>query len=348
MEWISERLINDDSGVRSTNPLASEPSLFNRLSFAISGRRVRLFCQRLRLAAFQASASRRSATGASSCRRGARGSCAPAHDTSSSHLTSSASMSFRSMSRKSIGASVKVSKPSISRSAPAIVRGSTTTRFSIRIPNAPERIIARLVRQNHSWDESRCARLRDALRPFVDREVGAHAVPDAVVEIEPGAPECQSRQDVDLRAGRALRKYRARDRNMAFQHPREAIAHRARGPPHCNGAGHIGRSVLVLRAAVDEKDSPLDPPVRRLADPVMRKRRVWSRSGDRWERNILQDPGRSAKRLKRSDGVNLRDPALGRFRSQTRQGTAQLPRRPVPAPHALQRAPPCSSRLSSA
>ena len=86
-------------------------------------------------------------------------------------------------------------------------------------------------------------------------------MPDAMVEIQPGLPKRHSRQSVDLRAGRSLGKYRARDRDMALENPREPIAHQARGSAHNDRAGDVRRSVFILRAAVDEKDSPLDPPV---------------------------------------------------------------------------------------
>ena len=49
--------------------------------------------------------------------------------------------------------------------------------------------IAGLVRQDHSWNERRRPGLRNPMRAFVDGEIGADAMPDAVVEIEPGAPE---------------------------------------------------------------------------------------------------------------------------------------------------------------
>jgi hypothetical protein len=99
------------------------------------------------------------------------------------------------------------------------------------------------------------------MRSLVDRKIGPHAVPNAVVEIQSGLPKRNSRQSVDLRAGRSLGKYGARDRNMALENPREPIAHQARGAAHDDRAGDVRRSVFILCAAVDQKDSPLDPPV---------------------------------------------------------------------------------------
>ena len=80
----------------------------------------------------------------------------------------------------------------------------------------------------------------------------------AVVEIKPGPPKRHARQRVDLGPGRSRRKDGAGDRDVALQHPGEAVAHQARRPSDGDRAGDVGRAVLILRAAVDEKNAPLD------------------------------------------------------------------------------------------
>ena len=56
-------------------------------------------------------------------------------------------------------------------------------------------------------------------------EVTADAVAGAVIEIEPALPEVLPRQGVELRAGGAVGKDRAGDRDMPAQHQREMRAH---------------------------------------------------------------------------------------------------------------------------
>ena len=46
----------------------------------------------------------------------------------------------------------------------------------------------------------------------------------AMVEVEARLPERDAREGVELRARRALRKARHRDRDVALQHAREAVA----------------------------------------------------------------------------------------------------------------------------
>ena len=83
-------------------------------------------------------------------------------------------------------------------------------------------------------------------------------MPHAMVEIQPGPPERQSRQCIDLRTGRSFGKHSPRDRDMPFENPGEAIAHEARRPANRDRAGDVRRPVFVLRAAVDKEDPSLD------------------------------------------------------------------------------------------
>ncbi len=86
------------------------------------------------------------------------------------------------------------------------------------------------------------------------REVAADAVAGAVIEIDAGLPQELPRQRVDLRAGGAVGKYRARDRDMAAQHAGEAVAHFRGGFADRDGAGDVGGAVFILRAGIDQQE----------------------------------------------------------------------------------------------
>ena len=212
---------------------------------------------------------------------------------------------LRSISERSIGASVRVSNPYISRSAPAIALGSTTTRFSILMPQCAGVIIARLVGQDHARLQRRRTELRDALRPLVHGEIGADAMPRAVVEIEPGAPQRQPRQRVDLRAGRALRKHRAGDRDMAFEHAGEAVAHLVGGRPDREGARDVGRAVFILAAGIDEEDAFDDSRIALFRHAIVRNGGVGAGRDDRGKGDILQFAGLAPEGFERLGRVDL-------------------------------------------
>ena len=78
----------------------------------------------------------------------------------------------------------------------------------------------------------------------------------AVIEIDAGLPQELPRQRVELRAGGAVGKYRARDRDMAAQHAGEAVAHLRRRLADRDGAGDVGGAVFILRAGIDQQRSP--------------------------------------------------------------------------------------------
>src|SRR6478672_9956687 len=94
------------------------------------------------------------------------------------------------------------------------------------------------------------------------REIAADAVAGAVLEIDAGLPQELPRQGVELRAGGAVGKYRARDRDMAAQDASEAVAHFRRWFADRDGAGGVGGAVLILRAGIDQQQvAGRNPPV---------------------------------------------------------------------------------------
>ena len=155
--------------------------------------------------------------------------------------------------------------------------------------------------------------LGDALRTFVDREIRPDAVARAMIEVEARSPKRGARQRVDLGAVRSGREDGARDRDMAFEHAGEAVAHERARPPDGDRARDVGRAVLVLRAAVDEKDAAPDFPVGRFADPIVGDRRIRPSAGNGREREVLERRARSPKRLQSLDGVDFRQAAPRRL-----------------------------------
>src|SRR5438105_151874 len=98
--------------------------------------------------------------------------------------------------------------------------------------------------------KARAARLRRRATPWLPRRA------------VDGLPEELPRQRVDLRAGGAVRKYRARDRDVAAQHPGKAVAHLGRRLADRDGAGDVGGAVLILRAGIDQQQiARRNPPV---------------------------------------------------------------------------------------
>ncbi len=59
---------------------------------------------------------------------------------------------------------------------------------------------------------------RQALRPFMHREIAADAVPGAVIEIEPRLPQRPARERVEVLPARALGEARGGDGDMRLQH----------------------------------------------------------------------------------------------------------------------------------
>ena len=75
----------------------------------------------------------------------------------------------------------------------------------------------------------------------------------AVIEIDAGGPEKLPRERVELRAGRAIGKHGACNRDVALEHAGEALAHFSTRRADRNRAGDVCGAVLVLRAGVDEE-----------------------------------------------------------------------------------------------
>ena len=89
--------------------------------------------------------------------------------------------------------------------------------------------------------------------PFVHRQVAADAVAGAVIEVEPLRPQELARKGIELRAGRAVGKDRARDRDMTLEHAGETVAHLGGRRADRDGAGDVGGAVLVLAAGIDQE-----------------------------------------------------------------------------------------------
>ena len=118
--------------------------------------------------------------------------------------------------------------------------------------------------------------------PSCTDEIAADAVAGAVIEIEAGLPEELPRQRVELRAGGAVRKHRARDRDMALEHEGEVPAHLGGRRADGDGAGDVGGAVVVLGAGIDQEQFVRrDAAVAVARDAVMhdgavrRRRRRW-------------------------------------------------------------------------
>ena len=70
----------------------------------------------------------------------------------------------------------------------------------------------------------------------------------AVVEIKTGLPQGNTRERIDLRARGALGKNRPGNADMAPQDTSVAVAHQGGWLADREGAGDVGRAVLVLTA----------------------------------------------------------------------------------------------------
>ena len=150
-----------------------------------------------------------------------------------------------------MGASVSVSKP---RNPPFGVVG-LLHRHQVLDPDAVGAglVVAGLVGDHHAGRErSRAAHAGDPLGTLVHVEVVAHAVPGAMVVIEARLPQELAGERVELRAGGAAREACRRQRNVAAQHPGEAVPVLGLGRTDRDRAGHVGGAVQVLPARIDE------------------------------------------------------------------------------------------------
>ena len=212
-----------------------------------------------------------------------------------------------SISRRSIGASVSVSKAFSGFSAPAGA-GACDHQHQVLDADAVGGgfVIARLVRQDHAAAERDRPQFGDARRAFVHRQVAADAVAGAVVEIEPGLPQRGARQRIELGAAGVLREHRAGDGDMALEHAGEAVAHLVGRRADRDGAGDVGGAVLVLRAGIDQEQLVLaEGAVGGAGDAVMHDRPVRPGAGDGRERNVLQQAAIAAEAFQRLHRVDL-------------------------------------------
>ena len=255
------------------------------------------------------------------------------------------------MRRVSIGTSVNVSKALSGFSAPAT---GARFRHQHQILDADAvgvgAVIAGLVGQDHAALERRAAELGDARRPFVHREVAADAVAGAVIEIEPGAPEILPRQRIELRAGRAVRKHRARDGDMALEHQREIPPHLGGRHAHRDRARDVGGAVLVLAAGIEQiKLVRRNAAIGFARHAVMHDGAVGAGAGNGRERNVLEHSGLAAKALHRFDRGDLGQFAARRLavepgeEARHRRAVAQL-RRPRAVDLDRGSSPPSSAR----
>ena len=175
-------------------------------------------------------------------------------------------------------------------------------------------VIARLVRQDHAALQRRVAELGDARRALVHRQIAADAVAGAVIEVEAVRPQRLPRERIELRAGDAFGKHRARDGDVALQHQREALAHFGSRLADRDGAGDVGGAVLVLAAGVDQEQfAGLDGAVGRAGDPVMHDGAVRPGAGDARKRHVLEQSGVAAEALQRLDRADLGELAVRRL-----------------------------------
>src|SRR5262249_39955507 len=114
-------------------------------------------------------------------------------------------------------------------------------------------VVAGFVRDDHAglkWHG--VEHFRDAMRTFVHAEIRTDAVAGAVIVVEAGLPQAHPRQRVKLVATGALWKAYARERDMAFQHAREAILHLRRRAADGDGSRDVGGAIEILAAAINE------------------------------------------------------------------------------------------------
>src|SRR5437867_9994473 len=121
------------------------------------------------------------------------------------------------------------------------------------------------------------------------REIAAHAMAGAVLEVEPGLPQTRTCERIKLGAGGAFGEHRARDRDMALEHAGEALAHLRRRLADRDGAGDVGGAVLVLRAGIDQEQlARLDRPIGLAGDAVVHDGAVRAGARNSWKGNILE------------------------------------------------------------
>jgi len=168
-------------------------------------------------------------------------------------------------------------------------------------------VVAGLVRHDHArLQRRRIPRLGNPLRPLMDAKIDADPMARSVVIVETGLPQRVTRQRVQVRARRAVRKANGRQGNMAFQNKGVVPAHLCTGCADRHGTGDVRRPVEILRARIDKIErAGFQPPIARDRDPVVRQGTVRPRAGNRVEGQILHLPQRLAEPLKRKRRIDL-------------------------------------------
>src|SRR5438045_8785833 len=99
--------------------------------------------------------------------------------------------------------------------------------------------------------------------------------------IEPRFPQWPTGETVELASARALGEHGGGDRDMALEHPGEAVAHFFGRLTDRHGAGDVGRAVDILAARIDQIERAfLELAVGLLARFVVDDRAVWPRARD--------------------------------------------------------------------
>ncbi len=149
------------------------------------------------------------------------------------------------------------------------------------------------------------------------REVAADPVAGAVIVVEPGLPQRPPREPVELRTGRAFRKTRGRQRDMALQYAGEVLAHLGGWRADRDGAGDVGGAVEVLRPGIEKIERPgLQELFGLGAGAVMHDRAVRAGAGDRREAEVTEVFALLAEGFEPVAGGDLLEPTSGRLARQ--------------------------------
>src|SRR3954447_16612053 len=152
------------------------------------------------------------------------------------------------------------------------------------------------------------------LRPFMDREEAADAVPGAVRIIEPRFPQRPTGEAVELTSARALGEDGGGNRDMALEHAGEAVAHLVGRLADRHGAGDVGGAVDILAARIDQVErSGLELAVGLLARLVMDDGAVGTGARDAVEAEVAKLGVLAAQRLEVVGRLELVDVAPGRL-----------------------------------
>ncbi len=118
------------------------------------------------------------------------------------------------------------------------------------------------------------------------------------------------------------------ERDMAFQHAGEAVAHLGRGRAHDHRARHVGGAVGILRAGIDQEHLiVLDRGIGRAGDAVMHNGAVGAGAGNGIERQVGEITGGAAETFQRLRRGDFGQSAVRAPRARTSRESATAPRR---------------------